>query len=384
MKIGIDIRTLMEKEYSGVSEYTLNLVKAILEQDRENEYKLFYNSGRNISGRMPEFKYKNAQVVSTHYPNKIFNYLMQKTLRQPKVDQLLGVDVFWLPNLNFISLSPKAKKILTVHDLSFLRYPDFFSLRRNLWHYIIDIKKLIRESDEIIAVSENTKNDIIELGEISEKKVKTIYSGVAEEFGVIDKNNEALREVKEKYNLADKFILFLGTQEPRKNIIGLIKAYNEFRKNRAGGKEEVELVIVGGKGWKEKGVVNEWKKSKYQGDIKFLNYIPRQDKVYLYNLATVFVYPSFYEGFGLPPLEAMACGLPTIVGFSSSLPEVAGGASLLVDPYKPQEIAQAIEKILSDGNLKNNLIEKGKAKASEFSWQKAAGEYLDVFREFSK
>lgn len=380
MKIGIDIRPLMEKEYSGVSEYTLNLVKAILAQDRENEYKLFYNSGRDISGRMPEFKNENAEIASTHYPNKIFNYLLQKTLRYPEIDKMLGVDIFWLPNPNFISLSRKAKKILTIHDLSWLRCPNFFSLRRNLWHYIINIKKLIRESDKIIAVSENTKNDIMDLTGVSGSKVEVIYSGIDEELRVIGKNDQSLKEVKKKYNLADKFILFLGTQEPRKNIVGLIKAYNEFRKNSAGGKE-VELVIAGGKGWKERGVLGEWKKSKYQEDIKFLNYIPRQDKVYLYNLASVFVYPSFYEGFGFPPLEAMACGLPTITAFSSSLPEVAGEVSLLVDPYKTGEIAQAIERVLSDDNLKNDLIERGREKASEFSWQKAAGKYIDIFKK---
>jgi len=380
MKIGIDIRPLMEKEYSGVSEYTLNLVKAILAQDRENEYKLFYNSGRDISGRMPEFKNENAEIASTHYPNKIFNYLLQKTLRYPEIDKMLGVDIFWLPNPNFISLSRKAKKILTIHDLSWLRCPNFFSLRRNLWHYIINIKKLIRESDKIIAVSENTKNDIMDLTGVSGSKVEVIYSGIDEELRVIGKNDQSLKEVKKKYNLADKFILFLGTQEPRKNIVGLIKAYNEFRKNSAGGKE-VELVIAGGKGWKERRTVNEWKKSKYQEDIKFLNYIPRQDKVYLYNLASVFVYPSFYEGFGFPPLEAMACGLPTITAFSSSLPEVAGEVSLLVDPYKTGEIAQAIERVLSDDNLKNDLIERGREKASEFSWQKAVGKYIDIFKK---
>lgn len=373
----------MEKEYSGVSEYTLNLVKAILEEDRENEYKLFYNSGRDISGRMPKFKNKNVEIVSTHYPNKIFNYLLQKILRYPEVDKRLGVDIFWLPNLNFISLSPKVKKILTIHDLSFLRYPNFFSLRRNLWHYIINVRKLIKEADKIIAVSENTKSDIIELGGIDERKVEIIYSGVAEECRVIDRNDEIIKKVKEKYNLADKFILFLGTLEPRKNIIGLIKAYNELRES-GGDFSKVKLVIAGGAGWKGKGAGEEQKRSKYKEDIKFLDYIPRQDKVYLYNLASVFVYPSFYEGFGFPPLEAMACGLPVVTSFSSSLPEAAGGASLLVDPHKTGEIAQAIRKILLDENFKNDLIEKGREKASEFSWQKVAGKYLGAFRELKK
>ncbi|MDD5071603.1 MAG: glycosyltransferase family 1 protein [Patescibacteria group bacterium] len=380
MRIGIDIRTLMEKEYSGVSEYTFNLVRAILREDRENEYKLFYNSGRDIKDRLPVFNYENVEVVGRRYPNKIFNCLSQKILRYPKIDRMLGTDVFWMPHINFISLSPETKKILTIHDLSFLRYPDFFSLRRNLWHYIINVKKLMRESDKIIAVSENTKNDIVELGGIDENKVEVVYSGLGEEYGIIEKNDENLKRVKEKHGLADKFILFLGTLEPRKNIIGLIKAYNKLREGGSGF-DGVGLAIAGGEGWKGKGILDEWSKSKYRNDIKFLGYIPGEDKVYLYNLASVFVFPSFYEGFGFPPLEAMACGLPVISSFSSSLPEIGGEAFFPVDPYQTGEMAKAIERVLTDENLRNNLAQSGRKKALEFSWRKAAEKYLDIFKE---
>lgn len=383
MRIGIDIRTLMEKEYSGVSEYTFNLVKAILEQDKKNKYKLFYNSGRNVSKRIPEFRKENVEIASRRYPNKIFNYLMQKTFRYPKIDKILGVDVFWSPNLNFTALSAKSKKILTIHDLSFWRYPIFFNLQKNLWHYIINVKKLIREADKIVAVSKNTKNDIIDLGKVSEGKIEVIYSGVDKECRVVDKNDEILEKIKRNYELSDKFILFLGTLEPRKNIIGLIKAYNEFRKNNLKAKD-IKLVIAGGRGWKERGIFKEWQESKYKDDIKFLGYIPRQDKVYLYNLASVFVYPSFYEGFGFPPLEAMACGLPTITSFAASLPEVGAGASLLIDPYKVNDIAEAIEKVLFDEKLKNDIIEKGKERAAGFSWEEAAKKYLRIFKELGE
>ena len=134
MKIGIDIRTLMDENWSGVSGYTYNLVRKILEVDRSREYRLFYNSGRDVSSRIPEFNADNARVVRIRYPNKIFNYFMQKTLSRPKIDRLLGVERFIAPHINFLSLSSRCRKIITVHDLSFLRYPEFFSWRKNIWH----------------------------------------------------------------------------------------------------------------------------------------------------------------------------------------------------------------------------------------------------------
>ncbi len=151
MVIGVDIRTLMDTQYSGVSEYTLNLVSALLELDRGNEYRLFYNTAKNISGRLPKFDYPNVKIVKKSIPNKILNYLFFKFLNSPKIDKLLGVDplsgrgagVFFMPHINFIALSGKSKSVLTVHDLSFLRYPEFFSARKNFWHKMINVKKLI-------------------------------------------------------------------------------------------------------------------------------------------------------------------------------------------------------------------------------------------------
>lgn len=382
MKIGIDIRTLMDREYSGVSEYTLNLIKAILKLDSENEYKLFYNSGRDVSSRIPEFKGDNVQIIRTRYPNKIFNYLMQKTLSYPKIDKFLGVDLFWAPHINFFAFSKGCRKILTIHDLSFLRYPEFFSLRKNLWHYIINVRKLIRKFDKIVAISENTKYDIIELGDVDNNKIEVIYSGVGEQYRIINKNEPKypeLRRIREKYDLPEKFILHLGTLEPRKNVRGIIQAYNKLR-DRNYELRNVGLVLAGGKGWKSKDIFAARAKSKYRDDIKFLGYIANEEKVYLYNLAFIFIYLSFYEGFGFPPLEAMACGVPVITSSVSSLPEVVGRASLAVDPYNTGDIAEAMEKIIIDQNLKNYLIEKSRIQVKRFTWENTAKKYLNIFK----
>ena len=393
MKIGIDIRTLMDAQYSGVSEYTLNLVKEILKLDSQNEYRLFYNSTKDIEKHMPKFNYPNVKIIKKSIPNKILNYFLFKHLNYPKIDRALGVDLFFMPHINFIALTPNpspapaerergGKSILTIHDLSFLRFPEYFSFRKNFWHKMINVKKLVKKFDKIIAVSENTKNDIVELCGVKPEKIKVIYSGIESEFKELNSKAlelSSLNFVKEKYKLPEKFILFLGTVEPRKNIEGLISAYNKFRARHDEFKN-YKLIIAGGKGWKSEDILNEWKKSKYKDDVKFLGYVDKKDKVYLYNLASLFVYPSFYEGFGFPPLEAMACGTPIIISFTSSLPEIVGSAGIMVDPHNITDMASAIEQVLSNDELRNNLIEKGMEKAKAFSWENTAREYLEVFK----
>lgn len=387
MKIGIDVRTLMDAKYSGVNEYTFNLIKEIIKLDShstgsgqsENEYRLFYNSATKINNPAENFAGHHVRVVKKNYPNKILNYILFKFFNWPKIDKMLDVDFFFMPHINFISLSRKCKGILTVHDLSFLRYPEFFNWRKNFWHRMINVRKLVRRLDHVVAISENTKKDIIELCGVSPEKVSVIYSGLGEEFRVVDGSDVNLKKIKDKYILPDKFILYLGTLEPRKNIEGLIMAYKQFRDK--GGDRECKLVIAGARGWKTKKIFKTQQDSGYQNDIKFIDYVDRDDRVYLYNLASVFVYPSFYEGFGFPPLEAMACGVPTVTSMASSLSEAVDDASIMIDPYNISDITSSIEVILSDSDVRNSLIAKGINRAKEFSWQKTASEYLNLFNK---
>ncbi|MFH1661540.1 MAG: glycosyltransferase family 1 protein [Candidatus Falkowbacteria bacterium] len=376
MKIGIDIRTLMDDKYSGVPEYTYNLLKEILKLDYDNQYKFFYNSFSDV--KLPKFENQNIKIIRKKYPNKIFNYGMQKALNYPKIDQLIDIDLFFMPHINFISLSRKCKSVLTVHDLSFLRYPEFFSVRKNIWHKMINVKKLIKKFNKIVAVSESTKNDVIQLCDVDKNKVKVIYSGIGEQYKKLDVETQNFAFIKNKYNLPNRFIFYLGNLEPRKNICGIIKAYNELR-NRNINLENIKLIIAGGNGWKSKDIFKTFEKSKYKDDIKFLGYADASDKVYLYNLASLFVYPSFYEGFGFPPLEAMACGTPVVSSFSSSLPEVVGNAGLMVDPYNISDIARAMEQILIKKDLRYNLINKGFNQACKFKWENTAKQYLEYF-----
>ncbi len=375
MNIGIDARSLLEKERSGVGEYTFQLLDALFDIDKENKYFLFYNSFHSVDDLLPK-KWKNLPNIhfcGLHWPNKILNFCF-RFLRWPKIDKLMRqkIDILLIPNLNFISLSRGVKKIITVHDLSFLRYPRFFSRKRRLWHWFVNPRKLIRSSKKIIAVSENTKKDIIELCGVASEKVKVIYSGVG---GMVDVSGS--EAIKKKYNLPENFILSLGTLEPRKNIEGLIRAFEIFKASES---SDCKLVIVGPRGWLCKKILARAEKGPARDDIKFINYISPEEKSAFYKLAKLFVYPSFYEGFGFPPLEAAAAGTPVITSTASSLPEIMGEAALMVDPYNPAEIAKVMTECLADENLRSGLILKGKAQAAKFSWERCAREALTTFK----
>ena len=397
MKICIDVRCLSEGRRTGVEEYTFNLLSNLFEIDKDNQYALFFNSWKKSKADFSWIeKYPNVSLKKFSFPNKILNFSFWY-LGWPKIDKMVGgVDVVFMPNIIFGSVSRRAKLILTVHDLSFERYPEYFSRKRRWWHIFINPKKMCRRADKIIAVSYSTKNDIANLYKILPDKIAAIHSAVADKFRIISHNDEKLVKIKEKYNLPYKFILSLGTIEPRKNITGIVKAYNALQKYAAKQTSEVcdnrprrsvnieeilkyKLVIAGESGWANEKIFEEIRKSPYKNNIQIINSVPDEDKEYFYNLSSLFVYPSFFEGFGFPPLEAMKCGVPVICSNNSSLPEIAGEAAIMVYPDKPEEICQAMKEILTDQNLRENLIQKGLQKSAKFSWLKTAKETLKIF-----
>jgi glycosyltransferase involved in cell wall biosynthesis len=393
MRIGIDVRCLAEGRRTGVEEYTLNLLGNIFKKDLQSEYVLFFNSFSRTKAYFKWIeKYPNVSLKKFNFPNKLLNLLFWY-LGWPKIDKMIGgVDYFFMPNITFAGFSKKTKLILTIHDLSFEKYSETFSWKRRLWHIFVNPKKLCRRANRIIAVSNSTKNDLVSIYRINPKKIKTIHSGISEKFKIISRNEEKIIKVKEKYNLPYKFILYLGTIEPRKNIGALAMAYQSFLeyviKNNLDNLSRYKLIIAGYSGWMKQEIFSEiseiQKNLPNQDDIRIINFVKDADKEYVLNLASLFVYPSFFEGFGFPPLEAMKCGVPVIVSNSSSFPETVGDAGIMIDPDRPEEICEAMKEIFRSKEMYDKLREKGLKKAAEFSWEKTAEEFLNLINVSTK
>jgi glycosyltransferase involved in cell wall biosynthesis len=385
MRIGIDIRCLAEGKRTGVEEYSIALLEGLFETNPENEYILFFNAWKKI---VPDFsfatKYPNVTLKIFHFPNKLLN-LSLWYLRFPKLDKLIGgTDIFFLPNLNFSAFSKETKLLVTAHDLSFEIFPETFSLKRRIWHFFINFRWLARTADKVIAVSESTKNDLIDYYGVPKEKITVIHSGIAKRFHVMSRNDTDLVRVQEKYHLPYKFILSLATFEPRKNILALIAAYDALMRLNHPTLNKYSLVIAGTQGWKYEEIFEAIAHSPFNDKIILSGFIADEDKAALYNLAGIFVYPSFYEGFGFPPLEAMACGVPVIVSHSSSLPEIVGDAGILIDPYQPDEIFQALKQILLDQSFADILRKKSEKRVGEFAWEKTVLETSNLFRSLKK
>lgn len=348
MNIVIDARALLGA--GGVPQYTRQLIKH-LNTEGKNFY-LFCNS----LGRLKNFE-SRFQKFFFRIPNKIFN-LSLLFCGRPHIDKMIEgrlakkIDLLILPNINFWQDSG-AKKIVVAHDLSFLINPKFFNWHDRIWHRLINAKKLYVKADLLVAVSENTKKDLMNLCGIPEEKIRVIYPGI---------NIDAAKLSNKKGN----YILYLANLEPRKNILGLIEAYEKVP-------TDLELWIAGAGNYKatvKKRIVRSAKTDK----IKLTGYVAESDKAKLIAESQLFVYPSFYEGFGFPPLEAQTLGVPVVASLTSSMSEVLGSSAILVNPYNTAELAQAMSEVLRDPILQERLVQKGWENVKRFSWEKCARE----------
>lgn len=373
LDIGIDGRVLLASPHGGISEYTSRMIRELATIAPQHTFHVFLNAAKDDGRYVPP---PSVLMHRFFYPNKIFN-TAQRFIGYPRLDKLAGgMDVWWAPH--FLPSSISCPSVLTIHDLSFLYYPEFLDIRRRLWHAFVSPELQAQKAAKIIAVSQSTSRDIEKHWRINSEDISVVYSGIGAEFHA-GYNEEEKLKVRTAYNLPESFILTLGTVEPRKNILGTLRAFEEFRKSYP--EHKAHLCIAGSPGWSSASLYRRIAQSPAASDIQCIGFVKQEDKAVLYNLASAFVYPSFFEGFGFPPLEAMACGVPTIVGNSSSLPEVVGDGAILVDPWRLEEIVFALKEIFSDKELVVDLHEKGIAQAKNFSWEKTAQATLAILEQ---
>ncbi|MCM8785119.1 MAG: glycosyltransferase family 4 protein [Candidatus Omnitrophica bacterium] len=380
MKIGIDLTPLLRGKKTGVGWYAFNLIKNIRKIDKENIYVLYGSSllkyfKKNEIKKF--FKSENFYICVKPFPCLIYNFILQRFL---PIEFLYGKFNIIHNLYPFSTFNLYGKQIVTVHDLIPLIYP-YLTEPLSFQEFKFNITKVIKRADKIITVSYSTKKDIIKFFNISPEMIEVIHLAADEIYRPIE-DEKVIDYIKKRYGVDDRYILYVGTIEPRKNIPRLIDAFVIVKEKFP----EYKLVLCGKIGWKSDFFYRKIREvpEKIKKDIILTGYVPLSDLPYLYNRCEVFVYPSLYEGFGLPVLEAMRCGVPVITSNVSSLPEVVGDAGILINPENKEEIVEAILSVLNSEDLKKTLSRKGLERAKLFSWEKTAKETIGIYKKIAQ
>ena len=371
MRIAIDAR-IAHYTGAGIGQYAVHLAQALARRDAAHHYLLLQSrkDGRLLVDE-PHVQRQGIWTPSHHRWEQgllAAEFNLRPVLRRLHIDLLHSTD--FIPPLRVRSF----KSVITVHDLAFLRWPHF--LTEDSARYYGQVDAAVARADHIIAVSESTKNDLVKLLGAPRDKITVVYEAADPIYRPMLRE-EALASMRSKYPLPDEFILFVSTIEPRKNIATLLQAYRRLLDSY---KVSAGLVLAGATGWLSQQIFDTVEQLNLQRHVTFLGRVQNGDLVYLYNLARCLAHPAHYEGFGLTPLEAMACGTPVVVSNVSSLPEVVGDAALLIDPNNEEELAVALHRLLTDDGLRASLRAKGLARAHTFTWERAAEETLAVYQ----
>lgn len=373
MRIAIDGRKLSENK-TGIGNYLESMLEEILKLDSSNDYYIFSDKPINskFSSKKVHYieieKYRSVFKKEQLYQPFWLNVLLPSYLKRYKID------IFWGPNFLRPLSFPAERSIITIHDLAFIDAKQYHSGLHSL--YLRTFLKLnISGSTNILTVSKYSKETILKhYPEVSSEQIDITYCSYNHKLfsGSYD---EAYREkVREKHNLPEEYLLFVGTTTARKNLVNVIQAIKYAVDHK---KKVCDLVVVGAKGNGLKELKQLIRKLDIESHVHFLGYVEDEDLPYIYNMASIFVFPSFFEGFGIPILEAMACSTPVITANVTSLPEVSGDAAYLIDPHSPENIAKAIGDILSDEKLRNAMISKGYNRLQQFQWRESAEIFID-------
>lgn len=346
----------------GNETYTENLIYALSKIDKKNEYIIYTNP--DVSLALPS----NYRIIKLNTANRWLRGIeLMGRLKKDMPDIYHGQ--YFLPPLC------NCNSIITVHDVSFLSNPEWFTSREKLMFKFFNTA--VKKSAKIITVSNFAKQEILKYFKIDEKKISVIYNGVADIFKS-PINNDTISKIKSRYSLPSNYLLYVGRINIRKNLSNLIKAFYIFKKTDHA---DFKLVMVGKRDGKIKKLESMICKLNLNGEIILAGHMPSSDLPAIYRAARLFIFPAFYEGFGLPSLEAMACGIPCITSNTSAFREITSDASMKINPYNIEEMAEAIRRLIQDQNLRKTLIEKGLKQIEKFDWLNTAQKTLNTYKE---
>ncbi len=365
MRIGIDCHTVGSR-VGGNESYILNLVRALARLDADNEYRLYVTRGIPEVAGLPEAANFTVVRLAPHTPVVRIPISFPIELLRHPVDVL---HVQYIPPP--VGDTPVANM---VHDLSHFEFPQFFP-RSEVWRQRLLLPRAIRRAARVLTVSEYCRKAILKRFEVSPERVVVTYPGVSEEFRPA--SEAAIRAVLAEHGVQEPYLLFVGNIQPRKNLRGLLDAFAELK---VGGLPH-RLVIVGRSAWAYEGVFRRVEELGLSGEVVFTSYVPSAHLPALYSGAAVLVFPSFFEGFGAPPVEAMSCGTPVVASSGPAFPEILGDAALLVNPADPGDIARGIRTVLQDRDVRDGLVARGYERAGRYRWEDTARRTLAVFEE---
>ncbi|QBD79031.1 glycosyltransferase family 1 protein [Ktedonosporobacter rubrisoli] len=374
MRIAIDY-TAAIRQGAGIGTYVRNLVAAILAQDPENRYTLLTSGRPTGEHRFPQAE--NVRGRSILIPDRYLNVLWYRWHVPLPATLFAGAtDIYHGPDFVLPPLGNTIRKVVTIHDLAFLEHPEYAvpSLAAYLRQVV---PEAIEAADVVATVSHEVSKTLIRHFQTPPAKITVVPNGVGAHFRRIS-DPIILDATRYKFGLKHPLVLAVGTMEPRKNHIGLIKAFHKAQAHKNG---PAMLAIAGGEGWlydETRQVVADLKLEK---KVRFLGRVSDLELITLYSMTDIFAFPSFFEGFGIPPLEAMACGAPVITSTTSSLPEVVGDAALLVDPHDIEALATSITRLLENAQLRSELQQKGYQRVKHFTWAASAQKMLTIYQK---
>ncbi len=373
MRITIDLSPAIHQK-AGLGRYARTLAEHLIAQDRANQYTGFaYGSFK--ADMLPE---SLRAMPRTNIPIDARSWRMGVWLAHAlgiSLDRALPHTDLFHATEHLLPRFKNIKTVFTLHDLIFQFFPEYH-LPLNRWFLVNAMPHFLRRADAIIAVSECTKRDAIRFYSLPPEKITVIYEGVNPALCPVT-DAEKIAQARSRYAKNRPFLLFLSTIEPRKNISALVDVLSVLHQRGY----THRLLVVGRKGWLYQSTFDHVKKTGMESEVEFLDFVPDEELAALFAACDAFVFTSLYEGFGLPPLEAMACGAPVVCSNASSLPEVVGDAALLVNPKNVGEIVAAVERVITDRALRDDLRAKGITQATKFSWERAARETLKVYEK---